>query len=105
MEGAKGNHAEERREFWGRHIAECRGSGLSYAEYCRRHDLAESTFTYWRKRFSVAQQGRSGFVELKVSAHKRSDIEIILRNQIRLSVCSDFDEVLLKKLIGVVETV
>ena len=94
-----------RRGFWAEHLSDCHESGLSYAAYCRRHDLKESTFAYWRRRLLAAQQGRSEFVELKVSAGKRSDIEIILRNQLRLSVCSDFDEVLLKKLIGVVETV
>ncbi len=94
-----------RRGFWAEHLSDCHQSHLSYAAYCRRHDLAESTFAYWRRRLLAAQQGRSEFVELKVSAHKRSDIEVILRNQIRLSVNSDFDETVLKKLIGVLGSV
>ena len=97
--------AGSRREFWAKHLSDSDESGLSYAEYCRRHDLKESTFAYWRRRLLAAQQGRSEFVELKVSAHKKSDIEIILRNQLRLSVNSGFDETVLKKLIGVLGSV
>ncbi len=97
--------AGSRRGSWAEHLSDCHESGLSYAEYCRGHDLAESTFAYWRRKLLAAQQGRSEFVELKVSTHRRSDIEIILRNQIRLNVNSDFDETVLKKLIGVLGSV
>jgi hypothetical protein len=76
---------------------------LSYAAYCRRHDLSESAFGYWRKKLLGVQQGRSGFVELKVTPNKRSDIEIILRNQLRLGIEADFDEAVLKRVIGVLE--
>ncbi len=97
--------AGSRREFWAKHLSDSDESGLSYAEYCRRHDLKESTFAYWRRRLLAAQQGRSEFVELKVSAGKRSGIEIILRNQIRLGIDLDFDKVMLRKLIGVLGSV
>ena len=105
MEQSKKDHDEQRNEFWWRHIAECRESGLSYAEYSRRHELKGSSFAYWRKRFLESSSEKSAFVELKVSASTRSGIEIILANQIRVCVGSDFDEAVLKKLIGVLETV
>ena len=82
-----------------------RRSGLSYAEYARRHELKESTFAYWRKRLSRSSLGKSVFVELKVSTNKTSGIEIILQNRIRLGVGSDFDKAVLKKLVGVLESV
>jgi transposase-like protein len=94
-----------RREFWAKHLSDSHASGLSYAGYCRRHDLKESTFSYWRRRLSAAQPGRSGFVELKVTAGDRSGIEIILRNQIKLGIEVDFDEVVLKRVIGVLESI
>ena len=90
-------------EFWARHLRECQESGLSYAAYCRRHDLTESAFGYWRKKLLAVQQDRFGFVELKVSAGKRSGIEVVLRNQIRLGIEADFDEAVLKRVIGVLE--
>ena len=40
---------EERRRFWEHHLEQCRTSGLSQAEYCRRHGLSIKSFGY-RKR-------------------------------------------------------
>lgn len=103
MEKKKGDD-QQRIEFWRHHVSECRGSGLSYAEYARRNDLKESAFGYWRKRLSESSPEKPAFVELKVSARETGGIEIVLRNSIRIRVGSDFDETMLKKLIGVLES-
>ena len=105
MEQSKKHLAEQRREIWLRHIAECRESGLSYAEYARRHDLKESAFCYWRQRLSESSGQKPAFVELKVRASGMSGIEIILPNQIRISLSSDFDEKVLERLIGMLGSV
>ena len=105
MEEKKQNGDEKRREYWRRHIDGCRESGLSYAEYARGHDLKESAFSYWRRRLSDSSGEKSGFVELKVSTRKTEGVEIVLRNQIRISVGTDFDEAVLRKLIGVLESI
>ena len=98
---------EERRgvDFWRHHIDECRESGLSYAEYARRNGLKGSAFGYWRKRLAESSVEKPAFVELKMSAPTKSGIEIVLRNRIRIRVVSDFDEAVLGKLIGVLESV
>ena len=105
MEEKRKSGDEKRREFWSRHIAECRASGLSYAEYARGHNLKESAFSYWRKRLSESSREKSALVELKVSASTTRGIEIILGNQMRVCVSSDFDEAVLRKLIGVLGSV
>ena len=105
MEENKKKDDRQRREFWSRHIDECRTSGLSYAEYARGRDLKESAFSYWRRRLSDSSGEKSGFVELKVSTRKTEGVEIVLRNQIRISVGTDFDEAVLRKLIGVLESI
>ncbi len=105
MEGQTKKKAGDPREFWARHLADYRRSGLSYAEYCRRHDLTESAFGYWRRKLSASPQGKPAFVELKVAAADPGGIEIILRNQIRVAVDSDFDKALLVRLIGVLEAI
>jgi len=89
--------------FWRRHIAECGRSGLSYAEYCRRRDLSESAFGYWRKKLSAESEGKSEFIELKVRTGDPLGIEITLRNQIRVVVHSDIDKASLLRLIEVLE--
>ncbi len=103
MAGQTKKQVGSQREFWEKHLRDYNKSGLSYAEYCRRHDLKGSTFSYWRKKLSASPQGQPAFVELKIAASNPSGIDIILRNQIRLTVCPDFDEGLLEKLIGVLE--
>lgn len=91
------------REYWKRHLADCRRSGLTYAEYCRRHELTESAFGYWRKKLSAVSEEKREFVELRVIAGDPARIEIVLRNQIRLVVHSDFDEAQLLRLVEVLE--
>ena len=94
---------EDRMAYWRRHLAHCRRSGFTYAEYCRRHELTESAFGYWRKKLSAQAEEEPEFVELRVTPGDRAGIEIILRNEIRLVVHSDFDEAPLVKLVEVLE--
>ena len=101
----KKNQVENRFEFWRQHMAACLRSGLSYAEYCRRNDLTESTFGYWRRRISTVNNGQSGFVELRVTPDTDSGIEVVLRNRVRLTIVADFDESVLNKLVRVLESV
>ena len=39
----------EREQFWRRHLAWQRSSGLSIREYCRRQGFSEPSFYSWRK--------------------------------------------------------
>lgn len=41
--------------FWRRTLKAQRHSGLSQVEFCRRNDLAVSTFQYWRRRLREMQ--------------------------------------------------
>ena len=60
--------------YWRRALVAQRHSGLTQAEFCRRNDLALSTFQYWRRRLretedtteSKASPPASDFVELAV---------------------------------------
>ena len=105
MAGSKRNKVEERDRFWRQHLLACRRSGLSYAEYCRRNELKESAFGYWRKRISADRRDRSGFVEVKISPTAENGIQVILRNQVRLIIGEDFDEQVLKRLVGALESI
>ena len=100
MEQSKQGLAELRTEVWRRHIADCRKSGLSYAEYSRCHDLKESAFCYWRRKLSELCGTKPAFVEFKVEADRTSGIEIIFPNRLRVSRSADYDENVLERLIG-----
>jgi transposase-like protein len=38
-----------RERFWREAMAAWQSSGLSVRQYCRRHDLTETSFYYWRR--------------------------------------------------------
>jgi len=40
----------ERGRFWERHLQQWRQSGLSQAQYCRRHRLSAPAFGWWKGR-------------------------------------------------------
>ena len=105
MDGTNSNQIVNRDEYWKQHLAVCRRSGLSYAEYCRRNDLTESAFGYWRRQLSSSGAGRSGFVELRVSPGVAEGIQVTLRNRTSLRIGADFDEGVLSKLLRVLEPV
>ena len=65
MEKSRSAGIEERRRFWEYHLGQCRTSGLSQAEYCRRHGLSVRSFGY-RKR-TIAKAPLT-FVEVPLAA-------------------------------------
>ena len=46
----------EKAQFWQQHFAAWQTSGLSQAEYCKRHSLKVSNFAYWRTRSKKRQR-------------------------------------------------
>jgi hypothetical protein len=50
MKKSQADEDEERRRSWEHHLERWQGSGLSQAEYCRRHGLSAKTFGYHKRR-------------------------------------------------------
>lgn len=46
------------REWWSRHVAAWRASGLSQVEYCRRHNVVVGSFGRWASKLR-SEAGRS----------------------------------------------
>ena len=44
---------EKKQQFWKKHIASWEDSGLSQAEYCRKHGLSVKTFGYHKRRMAA----------------------------------------------------
>ena len=98
------NHKKEPRVFWGEHIGKCRASGLAIKEYCRRHDLKEGAFFYWKRKLSSSGLKTHGLVEVKLPSNSSTPVEIILRNQIRLRLAYSCDTEMVLKLSRDLET-
>ena len=58
------------RDFWQKHYAQYKESGLSKARYSRQHNLIAPRFIYWSRKFEAETQIKpikpSSFVEVKV---------------------------------------
>jgi len=49
---------QKKRDFWKQQVLDWQESKLSQVEYCRRHTLSKTRFSYWCRRF------RSGPVQV-----------------------------------------
>ena len=92
------NHRSEPKAFWEEHVRKCQGSGLAIKEYCRRHDLREGAFFYWKRKLGVSALKAHGLVELKLPLSSPTPVEIILRNEIRLRLAYSCDTEMVLKL-------
>ena len=60
---------EQKRQHWQAHINRWQNTELTQNAYCLEHNLAKSSFSYWRKRLSDAatDQPSSKFIPLKMA--------------------------------------
>ena len=62
---SRAEELEQKRSYWKQHIDSWQVTGLTQAEYWRRHNLKHHQLDYWKKRFSHTETGVS-FVPLKL---------------------------------------
>ena len=93
------------RQLWEQHIRSWKESGLAQSEYCRRHNLKEHQFTYWKRKFPVAA-GPISLVELELgtalqsrSSAEQAPLRLIVCDQYRIEVERGFDPVALQQLV------
>jgi len=96
--------SETRQEFWSRHIAVWKESGLNIREYCELEDLSKNAFGYWRRKLTAPEPPAGGFVELKLSSSGNDGlIHIRLRRGIELGVVPGTDTKYLCELVNTLE--
>ena len=69
------------------HINQQPLSGLKVQQYCNKHSINKSTFYYWKKKLSEAQQNTGGFIELHPTGFSQGNITIHFSNTV--SICFD----------------
>jgi len=95
---------ESKQEYWARHLAAWKGSGLNIREYCELEDLTKNAFGYWRRKLTAPKPPPEGFVELKLDASGAGGlIHIRLRRGIELGVVPGTDTKYLAELIKTLE--
>lgn len=85
-------------------------SGLSQNEYCRRNQLCNTQFTYWKKKFVKDTASSINFVPIPVAVAEKakqggdSGLTICLGN-IRIKLDSDFNSSILTKVMAILARV
>ena len=98
---------EQKRSYWKQHIDSWQETGLTQAEYCRRHNLKHHQLVYWKKRFLDTETGVS-FVSLKLedlvdipAQPDRDSFCLVIDNHFEVEIKAGFDAQLLRQLIFV----
>jgi hypothetical protein len=53
------------REFWSRHVAAWRASGMTQEHYCRRHRIGKGSLGYWSSTLKKKKAVGSDLVEIR----------------------------------------
>ena len=107
----KATNTEEQtrnRRRWQAHLNAAEKSGLSRAEYCRRHNLSYHAMGYWYRKFSKKECGQT-FVPFNMSIIRRDvqeykpGLRLLLPGKISIAVEDNFSAATLEKLLTVLE--
>jgi len=96
------------RRRWQAHLNAAEKSGLSRAEYCRRHGLSYHAMCYWHKRLS-RKSSQQKFVPVKMALIRNEDrqdetgLRVILPGKLSVSVGNNFSPATLDRLLTVLE--
>ena len=104
---SKAEHLEQKRSYWKQHIDTWQETGLTQAEYCRRHNLKHHQLVYWKKRFLKTEADVS-FVPLKLedlldipARQDQASLTLVINNDFKIEIRAGFDAQLLRQLIYV----
>ena len=102
---SRAEQLEQKRIYWKQHIESWQQTGLTQAEYCRRHNLKHYQLVYWKKRFLTTETGVS-FVPLKLedlldipAQADHASLYVVINNYLRIEISAGFDAPLLRQLI------
>lgn len=97
--------------LWREHVEGWSASGLSQAEYCRRHGISLSSFYYWKRRFDrrPPSVGERRIVPISFSGSSLSlpsaanPLIVHVGSGFRIEIGGDFCPGILEKLIVALE--
>ena len=121
----KSQDLTERGKFWQKHLKAWSKTSLSQAEYCRRYNLSQPAFGWWKRillpnsnqikpkqaRLSkrTTRTKKKSFIEVEMADVNRFigqsayNYEICLSHNSGIRLSDGFDESVLKRLIGILE--
>lgn len=111
MSKSKANKSTSAAAYWRAHVDAWRESGLSQAEYSRRHGVSVKALWYWKRRFEKEQNPSAAAPviiavqpsQLPPREEAYTPLMLHLQSGFRVEVRGDFDPVVLAKLVRTVE--
>jgi len=99
---------EAKRRFWADRIREWKLSGLSQAEYCRKHRIRTRSFGYWKRKLTESELSTSlveipGFDGTQILS-RANPLFLIIGGRYRIELERGFDPDALDQLLGVLES-
>jgi hypothetical protein len=74
--GKRQQVVQARRQFWARHLQRWERSGLSQAEYCRRHQISAAAFAWWKTRSTLTREAPPGTIPREACRPHGSFVEL-----------------------------
>lgn len=106
---SRAEQLEQKRIYWKQQIESWQETGLTQAEYCRRHNLKHYQLVYWKKRFLKTETSVS-FVPLKLedlldipAQPDRAPLCLVINDSFKVEIRAGFDPQLLRQLIFALE--
>jgi hypothetical protein len=104
---SKNNPSTINSKIWRQHWEDWKESGLSQAEYGRRHGLEIHTFRYWVTKYNQPETlpATTALVKLPLQAQTMRDasLELVVDKKYRLIIRADFDSALLQAVLSSLE--
>jgi len=109
MTKTSGTSRLQGQHYWQAHVTAQQKSGLTRAEYCRRHGLSYHALTYWRTKLSGASRQQAQLVPVPVEKFLRgrsgssSGVRIVLDDRIAIEVTEQFSPEVLGQVLSMLE--
>jgi hypothetical protein len=106
--GASVSKRQINRQRWRERIAAWQQSGQTQKVFCQHQRLALSSFQRWWRIFKSEEECDSpvpmAFLPVRVKETKRSQLTVVVNDNLRIEIPADFDPNALRQLIDVLRT-
>jgi len=101
----------QNQRHWQAHVKALEKSGLSRAEYCRRHKISYHALTYWQRKKPGRQKAAASLVPIPFEQILHapvpaisSGVKIVVTGKLSIEVDDHFSSTTLKRVLSVLES-
>lgn len=94
-------NAAQRLQIWSERIADCRSSGMSVREWCRRAGVPEKTYYYWQQKLYRMIRSQPDFIEISAVQNevRQEIIASVQLGEMQVNIHASRDEESLRALL------